>query len=88
MAEARLTELNEPRYFVALLAYDYQKLRNGTSAGGAKSAPQPVWSVRFNASADNNNFMKALPAMSRIAASYFGRQLDELKIEPLSLAKN
>jgi hypothetical protein len=96
-AEARLSELAEPRYFVALLAYDYQKMRHhglpaGAPAGGqtdgASTPPQPVWSVRFNIRANGNSFVRSLPAMSRIAAAYFGKQFDDLKVEQTDLAKN
>jgi hypothetical protein len=40
--------------------------------------PLPVWSVRMNIRAAGNNFARALPAMSGMAADYFGKQMDDL----------
>jgi hypothetical protein len=75
-AESHLADLDEERYFVILMAYDYQKiLRHGSNTD---AQPKPLWSVRMNIRADGNNFAEALPAMSKVAAAYFGKQLDDL----------
>jgi hypothetical protein len=75
-AESHLSDLEEERYFVILLAYDYQKILH---PGGAPAGPpQLLWSVRMNIRADGNNFVEALPAMSKVAADFFGRQVDDL----------
>jgi hypothetical protein len=109
-AESHLADLIEQRYFVILLAYDYQKiLRDGkaaqeaqfTPASGGRirgqapvqaptpaTQPVPLWSVRMNIRADGNNFTEALPAMSQVAADYFGKQLDDLKSEQTVVGKN
>jgi len=78
--ETRLSELNQERYFVILLAYDYQKILRDRAAKGLPPArPKPVWSLRMNMQADGNNFRQALPEMSQVAADYFGKQLDDLQ---------
>jgi hypothetical protein len=96
-AEAHLSDLNEERYFVILQVYDFASLRRGPDAGpggapataAARTAPpQPVWSMRINIRATGNNFAEALPAMSRVASDYFGKQLDELKAEPTQIGRN
>jgi len=110
-AESHMSDLIEERYFVILLAYDYQKLQADakaaaeaalsapTSGGGRKSLsstrqdaaapqPKPVWEVRMNIRADGNNFAEALPAMSKIAADYFGKQEDDLKSQQTVVGKN
>jgi hypothetical protein len=118
-AESHLADLGEERYFVVLLAYDYQKILSdgkvvsaqpGMSAGGSvrgqlnslgsgmtsaqfthddvtPSQPKPVWEVRINIRADGNNFVEALPAMSKVAADFFGKQEDNLKTEETNVGK-
>jgi hypothetical protein len=83
-AESHLSDLNEERYFVILLVYDYQKILRGEVA----SQPKPLWSVRINIRATGNNFTEALPAMSRVAANYFGKQVDDLKTEQTDVGRN
>jgi len=111
-AETYLAHLNQERYFVVLLAYDYQEMqRNHRSVGAAallasaqsgssfasaattslhkpEAPPAPVWSVRMNIRANGNNFTQALPAMSAVAADYFGKQLDDLATAHVSVGKN
>jgi hypothetical protein len=66
--------LSEERYFVILMAYDYHTMKKGTR-------PTLLWSTRFSVRAPGNSFTQALPVMSRVAADYFGRAVDGLKIE-------
>jgi hypothetical protein len=54
----------------------------------APAAPAPVWTMRINIRATGNNFKEALPAMSRVASDYFGKQLDDLKSEPTEVGRN
>lgn len=103
-AESYLADLNQERYFVVLMAYDFQELQRshhaadmrtamGTPQYGptatalrkGEAAPNPVWSVRMNIRADGNNFAEALPAMSAIAAEYFGKQMDGLTTSQTSV---
>ncbi len=85
--EAHLADLLEERYFVILLAYDYQKLLKGNqpdkplATKPGEPQKRPIWVVRVNIAANGNNFPLALPAMTRVASDYFGKQVDGLKTE-------
>ncbi len=57
------------RYFVILEAYDFASIKEGRK--GVK--PRLLWSIHYSIGAIGHNFMTALPAMSKVAASYFGR---------------
>jgi hypothetical protein len=85
-AESHLSDLNEPRYFVILLAYDYQQMIHAGAAAGTQ--PRPLWSLRMNIRAAGNSFTEALPAMSRVAADYFGQQLDNLLSAQTDVGRN
>jgi hypothetical protein len=106
-AESHMADLIEERYFIIMLAYDYQKmvadrkaaelsapttrkarLSAGQDAPAPPDQPKPVWEVRMNIRADGNNFAEALPAMSKIAADYFGKQEDDLKSQQTVVGKN
>ncbi|HWA09329.1 MAG TPA: hypothetical protein VG838_07770 [Opitutaceae bacterium] len=73
-------DLNEERYFVILMAYDYHTMKKG-------STPKLLWSTRFSMRAPGNFFTAALPAMSKVAANSFGRAIDGLKIERANQVK-
>jgi hypothetical protein len=66
--------LTEERYFVILMAYDYRAMTKGAK-------PRLLWTTRISIRSPGNSFTAALPAMSRVAADYFGRDIDGLKIE-------
>jgi len=97
--ESHLAELIDERYFVILLAYDYQKILQenrdyqalrttrprDAQRVGPPPQPKPVWVVRMNMRAAGNNFTEALPAMSQAAANYFGKQMDDLVTAPASV---
>jgi hypothetical protein len=61
-----LNELEEDRYFVVLLAYDFQLMRQ-------KKQRALLWETRFSIRQHVNQFNKALPAMALEASKYFGR---------------
>jgi len=61
--------LRAERYFLILMAFDWQKLRKT----GEKKL---VWSTRFSMDAVRVNFHEAHFALSRGAANYFGTNLD------------
>jgi hypothetical protein len=64
-------ELNEERYFVILMAYDNQaRLRDRQS--------RVLWVTRLSVRSPGNNFTEALPALARVGAVVFGRQVDGL----------
>jgi hypothetical protein len=58
-------EIEEDRYYVVLLAYDYQAARN-------QNAPKLLWETRFSIPERGNDFEKAFPMMASIASKYFG----------------
>jgi hypothetical protein len=87
-AESQLTDLNDSRYFVILMAYDYQAMRRNAAANGAAPPPKPLWTVRINMRSTGNNFTQGLPAMSQAAADYFGKQFDDLKVAQVVFANS
>ncbi len=62
-------ELAEERYFVVLMAYDYQFLKK-------TKTPRLLWVTRMSVRSPGNNFTEAVPGMTRIAADFFGQQRD------------
>jgi len=102
MEDSHLAELIDERYFVILMAYDYQRIRREDRAYqallvqsprearrlGPPPQPKPVWIVRMNIRAAGNNFGEALMAMGREAANYFGKQVDDLVDAPAAVGQN
>lgn len=64
-------ELSEERYFVVLMAYDYQSLKKDKT-------PKLRWVTRLSVRTPGNNFAEALPVLSQAGSHVFGRQLDEM----------
>jgi hypothetical protein len=76
--DRRLREdLADERYFVILMAYDYRTVKEGKK--GIK--PRLLWSTHFSMRATGYNFTSALPAMSKVAAHFFGHQVDGLLLD-------
>lgn len=61
--------LEDERYFIVLMAYDWPKLRQ-------EKEYELIWSTRFSLDAIGTNFRDAHLALSRGAANYFGTNLD------------
>lgn len=61
-----LSEIEESRYFVVLIAYDFQLYRR-------EKKLKALWETRFSINEPRNFFDKALPAMAQYASSYFGQ---------------
>jgi hypothetical protein len=73
--DKRLREdLVDERYFVILMAYDFNSMKNAKK--GTK--PKLLWSTHFSIRAIGMSFNAALPAMSKVAANYFGHNVDGL----------
>jgi hypothetical protein len=68
---AMITELEEDRYFVVIMAYDYQLLV------GAKKH-KLLWETRFSIRQHNHAFNQQLKAMTVQASIYFGHDSDGL----------
>lgn len=61
-----LSELEDNRYFVVLLAYDLQVFRK-------ENKHKLLWETRFSIATSRNDFARALPAMAQYASRYFGQ---------------
>jgi len=59
-------EIEENRYFVVLMAYDFQLLWK-------EKKHKLLWETRFSISERRNAFDKALPVMAQYASRYFGQ---------------
>jgi hypothetical protein len=59
-------ELEEKRYFVVLMAYDFQMMWKQKKA-------KLLWETRYSIRERGNDFSRQLAAMTQDAASYFGR---------------
>ena len=64
-------EIEENRYFVVLMAYDFQLLWK-------EKKHKLLWETRFSISERKNQFDKALPVMARYASQYFGQNSNGL----------
>lgn len=63
-------ELEDERYFIILMAYDYLKLRET----GEKEL---LWTTRFSLPAIGTNFKDAYPALARAASAHYGTSLEK-----------
>ncbi len=66
-----VTELEDQRYFVVLMAYDFPAMRAGQGS-------RLLWETRFSIRRRGNDFSRRLAAMAAHAAGYFGRSSDGL----------
>lgn len=64
-------ELNEERYFIIVMAYDYQLLRNERKS-------KLLWITRLSIRSPGTNFEKAVPAIALAGAAVYGRHVDGL----------
>lgn len=60
-----ISEIEDHRYFVVLMAYDFQLLWK-------EKKPKLLWETRFSISANRNAFDEELPKMASYASKYFG----------------
>jgi hypothetical protein len=61
-----LSEIEENRYFVVLMAYDFQLLRK-------QKKHKLLWETRFSIRERNHQFDRDLSSMARYASQYFGQ---------------
>jgi hypothetical protein len=61
-----LSELEDNRYFVVLLAFDFQTFRT-------EKKHKLLWETRFSIDESRNFFDKSLPVMAQYASAYFGQ---------------
>ena len=62
----QVAEIEENRYFVVLMAYDFQLMWK-------QKKHKLLWETRFSISERRNAFDKALPVMALYASRYFGQ---------------
>ena len=67
-------ELKDERYFIILMAYDWQHLRTAKEF-------KLLWSTRFSINGIGTNFVDAHYTLSRAAMGYFGTNLEDLESE-------
>lgn len=63
-------ELEDERYFIIMMAYDYKKLRESKEK-------ELLWTTRFSVPAIGTNFVDAYPALARAAREYYGTSLEK-----------
>lgn len=61
-------ELNEERYFVIVMAYDYAFMRR-------EHRPRLLWVTRISVRAAGNNFTEAIPAIAEAGSPVYGHHL-------------
>jgi hypothetical protein len=71
-----LDELEHYRYFVVLMAYDYQLMAK-------EKKHKLLWEARFSIQQLKNQFNRQLPSMVLVASQYFGRDSKGLARQPL-----
>jgi hypothetical protein len=71
-----MDELDQNRYFVVLMAYDFQLLWK-------EKKKKLLWETRFSISQHHNAFDKQLAAMAQNAARYFGQNSQGLLRKPV-----
>jgi len=69
-------EVEESRYYVVLLAYDFELLQK-------QKQRKLLWQTRYSIPERRNDFRKQLAAMTQTASRYFGRNSDGLQRKPL-----
>ncbi len=67
-----IDELEDNRYFVVLMAYDFQMLWKEKKA-------KLVWETRFSIRERGNRFDEQLASMAQFASAYFGKKSDGLQ---------
>ncbi len=66
-----INELEEHRYFVVLMAYDFQLMWK-------EKKPKLLWETRFSVREKGNDFSKQLAAMTESASKFFGQNSGKL----------
>lgn len=67
----QVAEIEENRYFVVLMAYDFQLMWK-------QKKHKLLWETRFSINERHNQFDKALPVMAQYASRYFGQDSNGL----------
>jgi hypothetical protein len=78
--DALVEEIEDNRYFVVLMAYDFQKLWKDKKH-------KLLWETRFSLRQRHNNFDKDLEGMARAASAYFGQNSAGLIHRPVPVGR-
>lgn len=78
--EDMMTELEENRYFVVLMAFDFQQMAK-------QKKSKLLWEARMSVREHDHRFDSALAPMVTVAAAYFGRDSNGLKHKDLPAGK-
>ena len=73
-------EIEQSRYFVVLMAYDFQALSK-------EKKPVLLWETRFSIQQEHHDFDKDLPTMAQYASRYFGRDSHGLVHDKIPLGE-
>ncbi|HEY1764314.1 MAG TPA: hypothetical protein VGF85_05275, partial [Opitutaceae bacterium] len=73
-------EIEQSRYFVVLMAYDFQALSK-------EKKPVLLWETRFSIQQRHHDFDKDLPSMAQYASRYFGRDSHGLVHDEIPLGQ-
>jgi len=73
-----ISEIEENRYFVVLMAYDFQMMWK-------QKKHKELWETRFSLRQLRHDFGKDLPAMAQFASQYFGQDSNGLIRKPVPL---
>ena len=76
LVEDLYTEIEDSRYFVVLMAYDFQLMWK-------EKKNKLLWETRFSIRERGNDFGKILPEIARYASRYFGQDSHGLVRKPL-----
>jgi hypothetical protein len=69
--QTMMMELNEERYLIVLMAYDYKFMQK-------EKKPRLVWVTRLSVRSPGTNFLEAIPVLARAGSDVFGRELPGL----------
>lgn len=72
--ERLIQDLEDDRYYVVVIAYDFQATRKSRQ-------PKLLWITRFSLQARGNDFDRCIYRMIHAASPYFGRATDGLRYE-------
>jgi hypothetical protein len=75
-----LDEIEQNRYFVVLMAYDFQLLYK-------EKKHKLLWETRFSIRQRNHEFDKDLPSMAQYASQYFGQDSNGLIHKEIPLGR-
>jgi hypothetical protein len=78
--DALISEIEDNRYFVVLMAYDFQVLWK-------QKKHKLLWETRFSLRQRHNNFDSSLEGMARAASAYFGQNSAGLIHRPVPVGR-